>query len=537
MRRWLGLVFALAPVVGCSGATAPPGGAPDAREADLSEVTTIDRADALDDGEPSADTLRSDTSAMFDASFTDGPEVPPLDAPSDVAPEAPPAGPPDTAPETSFDAAQDPTSDPGPRPPDAPLDSSGELGPDATADAPRDTAADAARPPGTPAFPFGSHPHAFAAGSVTPSRSTASMDGAVAALYDRWKAAHLRQRCGAGRYLVDTTGETSGATVSEAHGWGMLLVVWFAGHDFEARTIFDGMVRYYQDHPSAIDPALMAWTQARDCRSIEGSDSATDGDLDIAYALLLADRQWGSAGAMDYASLARRILAAILRREVHPSSRTLLVGDWATTAEERDGTRLSDYMYDHLRAFHTFTADRTWDTVLSRSYEVTATLQRDFTAEGMGGRTGLLPDFAVGMNTLRPRPAPAGWLETEHDGHYYWNACRTPWRIATDFLLHGEPRAREAARTMTLWARRATADTPSRVATGYRLDGTRIASGAELAFIAPFAAAAAVDVAFQPWLDALWTYLVETPFAGSGYYGNTIRLLVMLTVSRNIWAP
>ena len=30
-----------------------------------------------------------------------------------------------------------------------------------------------------------------------------------------------------------------------------------------------------------------------------GTDSAFDGDCDIAYALLLADAQWGSAGAID----------------------------------------------------------------------------------------------------------------------------------------------------------------------------------------------------------------------------------------------
>jgi len=38
-------------------------------------------------------------------------------------------------------------------------------------------------------------------------------------------------------------------------------------------------------------------------------DSATDGDLDIAFGLLLADAQWGSSGAIDYHQAARDVIA------------------------------------------------------------------------------------------------------------------------------------------------------------------------------------------------------------------------------------
>jgi endo-1,4-beta-D-glucanase Y len=418
---------------------------------------------------------------------------------------------------------------------DAPRDIAVDAPGDAPRDVPGDTSADAR--PAELARPFGAHPHTYTAGTITPSRAPAAMDAAVAAFYNRWKAAYLRQRCGTGRYLVDTAGETSGATVSEAHGWGMVIAVHMAGHDPDARRIFDGMVRYYTDHPSAIDPALMAWAQGADCRNVDGTDAATDGDLDIAYALLLAERQWGNGGAFDYGALARRTMAAIARHEVHPTSRTLLVGDWATEPRWRDGTRLSDAMFDHLRSFRAASGDPVWDAVLGRTYEVAATLQRDFTADGAGGRTGLLPDFAVGMNTRAPRPAPGNWIESAHDGHFYWNACRTPWRVAADHLLHGEVRSRDAARMMSAWVRRAVGDRPTLVATGYRLNGAPIATGAELAFVAPFAAAAAVDAANQPWLDALWAHLAEGPFVSGGYYGDTLRLQVMLLVSRNAWAP
>ncbi len=53
--------------------------------------------------------------------------------------------------------------------------------------------------------------------------------------------------------------------MSEAHGYGMLLTVMMADYDDQAQRIFDGMVRYFQDHPAASDPGLMAWNQTEGC--------------------------------------------------------------------------------------------------------------------------------------------------------------------------------------------------------------------------------------------------------------------------------
>ena len=77
------------------------------------------------------------------------------------------------------------------------------------------------------------------------------------------------------------------------------IVALMAGHDPDEQTIFDQLLHYARRHRSDFDRALMAWAQNEHCQDIEGRDSATDGDLDIAYALLLADRQWGSTSGID----------------------------------------------------------------------------------------------------------------------------------------------------------------------------------------------------------------------------------------------
>ena len=129
----------------------------------------------------------------------------------------------------------------------------------------------------------------------------------VLAFYDAWKDLYLTEGCGDGRaYVLITAGgkdayggsEAQTITVSEAHGYGMLILALMADHDPEAQRLFDAMLAYRDDHPAASDPALMSWDQVEGCANAGaeagGDHSATDGDLDIAFALLLADRRWGS---------------------------------------------------------------------------------------------------------------------------------------------------------------------------------------------------------------------------------------------------
>ena len=137
-------------------------------------------------------------------------------------------------------------------------------------------------------------------GTIKPSHiSQAVMDQQLTAFYTEWKALYLSQACSSDSYFVNVSADhkpvgggtaPNTLTVSEAHGYGMLLSVMMAGQDPDAQKIFDGMVRYFEDHPAKSDPGLMAWNQVEGCGNaigrFRGDASATDGDLDIAYALL-----------------------------------------------------------------------------------------------------------------------------------------------------------------------------------------------------------------------------------------------------------
>jgi hypothetical protein len=192
-------------------------------------------------------------------------------------------------------------------------------------------------------------------------------------------------------------------------------------------------------------------------------------------------------------------------------------------------TRSSDWMLDHFVAFARATKQVRWLRVRDAILRLVVRMQRDDAPA-----TGLLPDFITNTNGT-PRPAQPMFLETRFDGDFNYNACRTPWRIGTDALLDRDPVARRAVERMSTWIRSATAEQPSRIAVGYSLSGQPLGTGHSMAFTAPFAVAAMADPHGQQWLNRLWATIVAAP--GGQYYPDSLRLLVMLMVSRNWWTP
>ena len=281
----------------------------------------------------------------------------------------------------------------------------------------------------TPAKPFPSH-YPVTAGCIKPNNQTqVQMDNAVTGFYTAWKTVYLKQGCNSSEYYIEYINGSS-ICVSEGQGYGMVIVAYMAGFDPQAKTYFDGLYRWYKSHPSTINPSLMNWRQGVGCVST-GSDAATDGDLDIAYALLLAHTQWGSSGSINYLAEATTLINAIKASETYAAYNTLLLGDWATTATTKDDTRPSDFMFDHFTSFNAFTHDATWNTVKATCYNLLGNMQANFSPV-----TGLIPDFIEDIDGT-PHPAAANFLESAYDGAYYYNACRVPWHLGTSYLING----------------------------------------------------------------------------------------------------
>lgn len=394
--------------------------------------------------------------------------------------------------------------------------------------------------------PFGAHTFSYIAGSIQPNNVTAAqMDSATRSFYDTWKSKYLVNGCGADRYYV-WVGDTSGGgkapnsiSISEGHGYGMMITALMAGYDPNAKTYFDGMFRFFKDHPATSSTNLMGWNQITGCgpsgAPYGGDGTATDGDLDIAYALILADRQWGSSGAINYLQEAKNVINAAKNIEVNSTSLAIFLGDFVTPGQPNYyyGTRPSDFMPDHFRAYQAITQDTTWTGVINELYSIIAAIRTNYASA-----TGLLSDFIINTNTA-PQPAGPNYLETAYDGEFNYNACRTPWRISTDYLVSGDSRALTMIQKVNSWIKTKTGSNPANIVDGYTLAGANSvgATGTSLAFVGPFAVSAMSDSSNQAWLNSLWSQMVATPLSADDYYGNTLKLLSMIVISGNWWAP
>jgi hypothetical protein len=150
---------------------------------------------------------------------------------------------------------------------------------------------------------------------------------------------------------------------------------------------------------------------------------------------------------------------------------------------------------------------------------------------------GLIPDFIVNLNT-KPKPAPPNFLESPYDGYYNYNACRDPWRIATDYLITGDKRSKNIADKINRWIRSTTNNDTYNLSAGYTLAGNDIKQRyfEALSFVAPFAVSAMVDKKNQTWLNNVWDYLIAFKLKDYDYYDNSIKLFNMIIVSGNYWS-
>jgi endoglucanase len=376
------------------------------------------------------------------------------------------------------------------------------------------------------------------------------LDDSVRSFYTAWKNRYIRQGCDEGQYYVWFEEPGRKQCVSEGQGYGMIIAALMAGSDSSAKTLYDGLFHYYLSHPSRSDILLMAWAQKKGCRDIDGS-SATDGDMDIAYSLLLADAQWGSGGPVHYLEQGRRMIASILKQEINQKDfSVLLSNDVEPDSKDYSDMRSSDFMPAHFRAFRKASGDPAWDTVIDNNYRLFRYMQNTYSPEA-----GLIPDFInhISMGTesagdartqpgsILAAPARPHYLESRYDGRYYYNACRVPWRIATDVILNGDERAAAIVEKINHWIRSTTQGNPDNISAGYSLEGNDLPRHyfEALSFITPFAVSAMCgrDPGDQVWLDKLWDYIVHFRLRQFEYYDNSIKMINLIIRSGNYWAP
>ncbi len=371
------------------------------------------------------------------------------------------------------------------------------------------------------------------AGCIKPNHVTqASLNSSVTAYYDYWKGKYLKNNLSSlpGGYYVkgEITGSADGYTPlgsSEGQGYGMVITVLMAGHDPNAKTIYDGLFKTARAFRSSANSNLMGWVVA-DATGAQGHfDSATDGDMDIAYSLILAHYQWGSAGTINYLEEAKKMITNGIKVSNVTSNNRLNLGDWGSKSTY--DTRPSDWMLSHMRAFYTVTNDATWVNVINNLY----TVYNGFTNSYSSG-TGLVTDFIVGNPA---QPCPSNFLdEYPETNTYSYNACRFPLRLVMDYALYGTANSKTASEKIATWIKGKASNSPSNIRDGYQLNGTTSGSYATAVFVSPFIAAGVTNTANQAWVNSGWDWMKN---AKEGYYSDSYNMLSMIFITGNWWIP
>ncbi|MGO5006848.1 glycosyl hydrolase family 8 [Bacillus wiedmannii] len=371
------------------------------------------------------------------------------------------------------------------------------------------------------------------AGVIKPNHVTQeSLNASVRSYYDNWKKKYLKNDLSSlpGGYYIkgEITGDADGFKplgTSEGQGYGMIITVLMAGYDSNAQKIYDGLFKTARTFKSSQNPNLMGWVVA-DSKKAQGHfDSATDGDLDIAYSLLLAHKQWGSNGTVNYLKEAQDMITKGIKASNVTNNNRLNLGDW--DSKNSLDTRPSDWMMSHLRAFYEFTGDKTWLTVINNLYDVYTQFSNKYSQN-----TGLISDFVV---KTPPQPAPKDFLdESEYTNAYYYNASRVPLRIVMDYAMYGEKRSKVISDKVSSWIQNKTNGNPSKIVDGYQLNGSNIGSYPTAVFVSPFIAASTTKSDNQKWVNSGWDWMKNKK---ESYFSDSYNLLTMLFITGNWWKP
>lgn len=310
--------------------------------------------------------------------------------------------------------------------------------------------------------------------------------------------------------------------LSEAQGYGMLITVFAAEQKQADQESFDKLLLYYRKN-TINGSYLMKWKQEQrhgDMITTPCNDTnATDGDLDIAYALFKANELWGSDGNRDYLKTANLILRDILKYNYNHDSQALYIGDWAKNDKKYAMlVRTSDLIPSYFNYFYEKTQDERWHILYRQSIEILSQLSER-------SSVGLIPDFIFYENKDITVANP-NTIESKDDGNYGWNATRVPMRIS--YKTNQQQISIVDRKLLHFF------DQQQQIRAVYDLNGKPVNNYSSMAFIAPLAVAANQHSKDFPEMSQKLIQRVRTEPLTGNYYGDTLQVLSMLMIDSNL---
>jgi endo-1,4-beta-D-glucanase Y len=348
-------------------------------------------------------------------------------------------------------------------------------------------------------------------GNCAPVGNASIFNAAIATAYEHWMNQLVVSDSGGLRVRSPEHSSAPGATPSEAMGYGMMIAA--AMGDKET---FDGFWTYTQTQLSG---GLMTWLPGN-------SGSATDADEDIAFALLMAQDQWGGS----YSSAASSMISAMSTSDVD--------GGHLTAGSNWSGQDAYNPSY-FAPSFYPAFGGGTWSTVSSNGYTTLGNNQSQF-------GSGLFTDWCRRDGTpIRAEDVGAQVTGGFTAPVYGYDAARVPWRLGLDACANGNSQATSLLTPLLSFfaSQYSNGDEIDLLKAGWYsggVDAGDLSILNQMSFIGPVGVAAMAvssrsnmrDRAFRAVLD-----IIENPEFNRTYYPTTLGLITLLTMSGNLPHP
>jgi len=324
----------------------------------------------------------------------------------------------------------------------------------------------------------------------------------VQSAYDKWKSSYL-ETCN-GMYRVST--DVADTTISEGMGYGMLLSAYFGD-----KGVFDSLFAFYKSKRTSTAYNLMGWKVT--CEGIKDPGSATDGDLDVTFALIVAHYQWGE----DYLVEADSIISILKDHYFVTCGSGIYTMKPGGQFGGCNQTDISYYTPAYFKVFAHVTGDGFWDDVADDAYTILN--------NGAHATTGLVRDW----QSYDGGDPPSGWTD-----YYRYDACRVPWRMALDYIWNGDMDAHDWCIKVSNFAN---SIGPANIRDGYELDGTVVGTYNNSPFVGGFAVGGMSHS--QAMVDNFASRLLTLDGVGwdDQYFNLSLRCLYMLVLTGNFWDP
>ena len=359
----------------------------------------------------------------------------------------------------------------------------------------------------------------------------------VQAIYNQWKNDTVTTDGASGFRRVKRPKEPgleANSTVSEGIGYGMLIAVFM-----DDQALFDDLWKYEQKW---LDGAtgLMNWYINAAGSGLgsnpSGAGPATDADEDMAYALLMADKQWGGKGSLgkNYLDYAKSQMSAVWNNEIY-NFIYLRAGPWANDSN----LNLSYFAPSYYKLFAKVdqTPTSNWTKVTDTMYTV---LSASLNASNGNQNNGLVPAWCDSSG--KPNGQAYGATGGASPTNYQYDSCRTPFRIGLDWCLTGDTRAQAYVAKTSSFFSGSMVGGATKIVDGYALNGTAQAqyqTGANAsiqsaAFVGPAGVGAMSSSTYQTFVnDAYGVLVTGNAVVGGSYYDESWMVLSLLMMTGN----